>query len=90
MTTPVGSAPPRTDTKTRRTLLLILLVGLAPVIASYAFYYFAPRDAHANYGELLVTRPVRGDRRDDARRQAVSSFRPARTLGDDRGGARRM
>ena len=58
MTTPVGSAPPRTDTKTRRTLLLILLVGLAPVIASYAFYYFAPRDAHANYGELLVTRPV--------------------------------
>ena len=58
MTTPVGSAPPRTDTKTRRTLLLILLVGLAPVIASYAFYYFSPRDAHANYGELLATRPA--------------------------------
>ena len=58
MTTPSGAAPPRTDPKARRTLLLILLVGLAPVIASYAFYYLAPRDAHANYGELLATRPA--------------------------------
>ncbi len=44
--------------KARRTLLLILLVGLSPVVASYAFYYFAPRDARANYGELLETRPA--------------------------------
>ena len=46
------------DPKARRTLLAILFVGLAPVIASYAFYYFSPRDAHANYGELLPTRPA--------------------------------
>jgi len=58
MTSPADAAPPRTDPKARRTLLAILLVGLAPVIASYAFYYFAPRDAHANYGELLPTRPA--------------------------------
>jgi hypothetical protein len=48
----------RTDRRTRRILLVILAVGLAPVIASYAFYYFAPRDARANYGELLPTRPT--------------------------------
>ena len=58
MSAPANAAPARTDPKARRTLLAILLVGLAPVIASYAFYYFAPRDAHANYGELLPTRPA--------------------------------
>ncbi len=53
------SAPSVTpDPKTRRTLLLIVAVGLAPLIASYGFYYFAPRDAHANYGELLRTQPA--------------------------------
>ena len=50
--------PASVDRKARRTLLLILAVGLAPVIASYAFYYLAPRDARANYGELLPTRPA--------------------------------
>ncbi len=57
MTAP-ASPPPRTDPKARRTLVVLLLVGLAPVIASYAFYYFAPRDARVNYGELLPTRAV--------------------------------
>ena len=58
MTAPVQPTAPREAPKARRTLLLILLVGLAPVVASYAFYYFAPRDARANYGELLATRPA--------------------------------
>jgi len=58
VTPPSGAATPRTDPKARRTLLLIFLVGLAPVIASYAFYYFAPRDVKSNYGELLPTRPA--------------------------------
>jgi hypothetical protein len=58
MNTPANAAPARTAPKARRTLLAILAVGLAPVIASYAFYYFAPRDAQANYGELLPTRPA--------------------------------
>jgi hypothetical protein len=57
MTSP-GQPPAGPDSKPRRTLLVILAVGLAPVIASYAFYYFAPRDAQANYGELLPTRPA--------------------------------
>lgn len=48
----------RPDQKAGRTLLLILAVGLAPVAASYAFYYFALRDAQVNYGELLPTRPA--------------------------------
>jgi len=42
----------------RRTLLLIALVAVAPVIASYAVYYFFPRTTLANYGELLATRPA--------------------------------
>ena len=57
MNAPAGPAA-RPDPKTRRTLLVILAVALAPVVASYGFYYFAPRDAHANYGELLPTRPA--------------------------------
>ncbi|MFO1322709.1 MAG: cytochrome c oxidase subunit I [Burkholderiales bacterium] len=44
--------------KGRRTLLLIALVAVAPVVASYAAYYWFPRDKHVNYGELLATRPA--------------------------------
>lgn len=58
MSASANAPPERAVARTRRTLLLILAVGLAPVIASYAFYYFAPRDAQANYGELLPTRPA--------------------------------
>jgi hypothetical protein len=39
----------------RRTLVLIALVAIAPVVASYAAYYWLPRDKHVNYGELLAT-----------------------------------
>ena len=45
-----------TDRSGRRTLLLIALVAVAPVIASYSAYYFFPRTTFANYGELLTTR----------------------------------
>jgi hypothetical protein len=47
-----------TNRRSRRTLLLIALVAVAPVIASYAAYYFFPRTTLANYGELLATRPA--------------------------------
>lgn len=40
----------------RRTLLLLALVSIAPVLASYGAYYLFPRDKQANYGELLATR----------------------------------
>ncbi|HEY3180691.1 MAG TPA: hypothetical protein VGL25_17630 [Casimicrobiaceae bacterium] len=42
--------------RAKRTLLLIAAIGLAPITASYAVYYFWPRQAHVNYGELLATR----------------------------------
>ncbi|MCC7328090.1 MAG: cytochrome c oxidase subunit I [Burkholderiales bacterium] len=42
----------------RRTLLLIGMVAVAPVIASYAAYYWFPRDKQANYGVLLPIRPA--------------------------------
>ena len=44
--------------RSRRTLLLIALVAMAPVVASYTVYYFFPRTTLANYGELLPTRPA--------------------------------
>jgi hypothetical protein len=44
--------------RNRRTLILLALVTVAPVIASYAAYYWFPRDKQANYGELLPTRPA--------------------------------
>lgn len=58
---PAGAAaPPPAGPKAggRRTLILVALVTIAPVVASYAAYYLFPRDAQANYGELLPTRPA--------------------------------
>lgn len=53
------SSPPRgTDRRGRRTLLLIALVAIAPVVASYTVYYFFPRNTLVNYGELLPTGPA--------------------------------
>jgi hypothetical protein len=45
-------------TRARRTLLLIAAIGIAPIVASYAAYYFWPPQARINYGELLATRPA--------------------------------
>jgi peroxiredoxin len=42
----------------RRTLVLLALVTVAPVVASYAAYYWFPREKQANYGELLPTQPA--------------------------------
>jgi len=42
----------------RRKLLLIAAICVAPVLASYAFYYLSPRDARVNYGTLLATVPA--------------------------------
>jgi len=42
----------------RRKLLLIAAICIAPVLASYAFYYLAPRGARVNYGTLLPTGPA--------------------------------
>ena len=54
---------PRPDTRrssARRTLMWIAAVSLAPVVASYAVYYFFPREPAANYGTLLPTAPIAG------------------------------
>ena len=42
----------------RRTLVLLALVTVAPVVASYAAFYWFPREKQANYGELLPTQPA--------------------------------
>lgn len=47
---------PEARRRSRRTLLLIAAVSIAPVVASYAAYYLFPRDKQVNYGELLPTR----------------------------------
>jgi peroxiredoxin len=50
----------------RRKLLLIVLIGIAPVLASYAAYYLWPRDSQLNYGTLygVPAPPLAGERFD--------------------------
>ncbi len=50
--------PPEVRAKGRRTLLLLALVAIAPVVASYTAYYLFPREKRTNYGELLPTVPA--------------------------------
>lgn len=50
--------------------MLIALAVAAPVVLSYLAYYFVPRDASVNYGELLPTQPmpsIEGTRADGTR-----------------------
>ena len=49
----------RIRARSRRTLILLALVTVAPVVASYTAYYFFPRAAQTNYGTLLAVGPVR-------------------------------
>jgi cytochrome oxidase Cu insertion factor (SCO1/SenC/PrrC family) len=51
-------SPPASRRTAFRTLSLIALVCLAPVVASYAVYYLFPRDRQVNYGVLLPTAPA--------------------------------
>jgi cytochrome oxidase Cu insertion factor (SCO1/SenC/PrrC family) len=44
--------------RARRTLLWLVAVGVAPVVASYAAYHFFPRESRTNYGTLLPTIPA--------------------------------
>jgi len=42
----------------RRTLLLIVAIGVAPIVASYAAYYWFTPSKRVNHGELLQTAPA--------------------------------
>src|SRR5437868_8067424 len=53
-----STAQKRSAPRSRRVLVLIAAIGIAPIVASYLAYYVWPRDAHVNYGELLVTQPA--------------------------------
>ena len=56
-----------TSARNKRLLVLLAAIALAPVLLSYAAYYFWPRDARVNYGTLLATRalaPIQGTRLD--------------------------
>lgn len=57
---------PEQRRRVRRRLLLIVLIGIAPVVASYAAYYLRPRDKQVNYGTLHATpAPMLAGRRFD-------------------------
>ena len=55
-----GRETPRAPRRGRHTVAWIAAVTLAPIIASYAVYYFFPRAPTANYGTLLPTAPIPG------------------------------
>jgi hypothetical protein len=44
--------------KNRKSLVLIAILCIAPVAASYFAYYFAPPARHTNYGELISVPPL--------------------------------
>ena len=57
------SAPPRTlppaeRARARRTLLLLALVCVLPVVASYLAFYVWQPDGRTNYGELITPTPL--------------------------------
>lgn len=52
------SADPSARRRARRTLALLTLVCVAPVVASYAAFYWLRPAAHVNYGELLGAPPA--------------------------------
>lgn len=52
-----NESAPKTN---RRTLILLLVLLCAPVIASYLLYFWEVRPASINYGELLKVKPIVG------------------------------
>jgi cytochrome oxidase Cu insertion factor (SCO1/SenC/PrrC family) len=50
----------RNKKRNRRTLILLLIVMTAPIIASYALYFWNVRPSSVNYGELLEVKPLAG------------------------------
>jgi cytochrome oxidase Cu insertion factor (SCO1/SenC/PrrC family) len=61
-----AASSPAEVRRTRRTLLLILLVGVAPIVASYMMYWLGGRAERVNYGTLIATPapPLAGQRLD--------------------------
>jgi hypothetical protein len=51
-------AKPHTQSKGRRTLLLLALIAVSPIVASYMTYYWFAPDKRVNYGELLTPGPA--------------------------------
>ncbi|MDH4180722.1 MAG: hypothetical protein OEV46_01835 [Betaproteobacteria bacterium] len=55
-----GAGASTGSARARRTLVAIAAIVAAPVLLSYAIYYFAPPGRFTNYGELLPTQPFPG------------------------------
>lgn len=47
-----------TPTRTRRLIILVAAIAVAPVLLAYVAYYGLPRESRVNYGTLLETRPL--------------------------------
>lgn len=65
-------APHPGNPRARRMLLLIVAIGLAPIVASYAAYYWFTPSKRVNYGELLETAPAPAITGTDANGKAFS------------------
>ena len=49
-----GTEAPAARRRVRRLLLIMVLITLAPVVASYTIYYGWPRERQVNYGTLIA------------------------------------
>ena len=62
-----------TPSRTRRLIILVAAIAVAPVLLSYAAYYGLPRESRVNYGTLLETRPLADIRGTDAEGKAFAT-----------------
>lgn len=67
---------PGTPRSVKRRIVLIVLIALAPVVASYAVYYFWTPEKQVNYGKLYATpAPAIAGRRVNGEPFALSDVR---------------
>jgi len=72
---------PGTTRSVKRRIVLIVMIALAPVLASYAVYYFWTPEKQVNYGKLYATpAPAIAGRRADGEPFALSDLRGRWTI----------
>ncbi|KIO48013.1 membrane protein [Nitrosospira sp. NpAV] len=56
-----NESAPKANRTNRRTLILLVILMAAPIIASYTLYFWEVKPESINYGELLEVKPLAGD-----------------------------
>lgn len=79
--TGTGDARKGTDARTRRTIALIAILAVAPIVLAWLAYHYWPRTERTNYGELLPAQTlprITGTWLDGTARDEAAPAGPAR------------